>query len=132
MFMLLRRKRFHLVWRRALATATLVPCLLALCSIVWASPGQPAADIDQIRNGAFDSPNDPGEWVNGNAGHQNAHYLEGHSIGYRARLTDLPVGETITLILGYDIKHGRAPRSGLERQIQHHLQKASGSTSRRT
>ena len=66
---------------------------------------QAAANLDQIRNGASDDPWDPGEWVNGNAGEQNSHYLEGWSIPYRVRMTDLPIGTPITLTLGYDIKH---------------------------
>jgi hypothetical protein len=67
----------------------------------------PAANLDQIRNGSADAPNDPVEWVNGNSGESNAHYFEGYSISYRAILTDLPTdGTVITLILEYDIKHG--------------------------
>jgi len=30
----------------------------------------PAANLDQLRNGAFDSPVDPANWVNGNIGAQ--------------------------------------------------------------
>ena len=37
-----------------------------------------------------------------------AHLLEGYSIPYRAVLTSLPIGTTITLVLGYDIKNGGA------------------------
>ena len=48
-----------------------------------ARPGQPAANLDQIRNGPANSPWDPANWVNGNAGPQNAHYYEGGSIRYR-------------------------------------------------
>ncbi len=94
-------------WRGACMPAAL------LCSVLLASPawGQTvgAADLDQIRNGKFNDPNEPAHWVNGNAGFQNAHYLEGHSIGYRAKLTDVPFDLSdpiqITIILGYDIKH---------------------------
>jgi hypothetical protein len=69
--------------------------------------GQPAANLDQIRNGPADTPWDPAEWVNGNAGSQNSHYVEGGSIRYRCRMTNLPTdGTVITLTLGYDIKHG--------------------------
>ncbi|MGV3585866.1 MAG: T9SS type A sorting domain-containing protein [Adhaeribacter sp.] len=61
--------------------------------------------MEQIRNGSASSPVNPAQWQNGNAGNQTAHYAEGHSIGYRALLTGLPVGETVTLTLGYDITH---------------------------
>jgi len=64
----------------------------------------PKCNLDQIRNGAYDDPWDPAEWVNGNAGAKNAHYVEGYSIGYRLRMTDLPL-QSITLIMGYDIRH---------------------------
>ena len=61
----------------------------------------------QCRNGSADAPNDPAHWVNGNSGPQTAHYFEGHSISYRAILTDLPTdGTVITLTLESDIKHG--------------------------
>jgi hypothetical protein len=44
--------------------------------------------------------------VNGNVGASQAHLVEGYSIPYRAVLTDLPTdGTTITIVLGYDIKH---------------------------
>src|SRR5947207_9810429 len=67
--------------------------------------GAPAADIDQIRNGSFDNPNEPPNWVNGNAGLENAHFREGHSIAYRVKCTDLTPGSTITLRLGYDVRN---------------------------
>ena len=76
------------------------------------SGGQPAANLDQCRNGAPETPNNcldfggSAGWVNGNAGETNAHYTEGLSIPYRAELTNLPTdGTVITLTLGYDIKH---------------------------
>ncbi len=77
---------------------------LALGATVQAAP--PAANLDQTRNGSFDSPIDPPDWHNGNAGPQTAHFAESMSIGYRAILTNLPTdGTVITLILEYDIKH---------------------------
>ncbi|TNE66015.1 MAG: hypothetical protein EP344_02655, partial [Bacteroidetes bacterium] len=66
----------------------------------------PAADLDQYRNGPFDNPNNTcTNWVNGNAGEQNSHYMEGWSIPYRCEMTDLPLNTPITLTLGYDVKH---------------------------
>jgi hypothetical protein len=51
----------------------------------------PAADLDQCRNGSQDAPVacDGGAWVNGNAGASNAHWNEGDSIAYRMRFTNL-------------------------------------------
>ena len=66
----------------------------------------PAANLDQVRNGPATAPVSPGDWVNGNAGPSNAHYIEGYSIPYRCIMTSLPIGPSITLTLGYDIKHG--------------------------
>jgi hypothetical protein len=73
----------------------------------------PAADIDQVRNCSHDEvgPLDcialggTASWVNGNAGFETAHYLEGLSIAYRVRMTEVPQDCDVTLILGYDIKH---------------------------
>ncbi len=98
-------KRYRFVWRGALLSGVVLCGVLAIRSAVLAGPTVGAADLDQIRNGKFNDPNQPAHWVNGNAGFQNAHYLEGHSIGYRAKLTDVPTGVQITIVLGYDIKH---------------------------
>ncbi|HXF48904.1 MAG TPA: HYR domain-containing protein [Verrucomicrobiae bacterium] len=69
----------------------------------------PAANLDQYRNGSADAPiTTGGNWVNGNAGAENSHYVEGMSIPYRCRMTDLPTGTTIALTLGYDVKHSDA------------------------
>ncbi|WP_143157214.1 HYR-like domain-containing protein [Cnuella takakiae] len=68
-----------------------------------------AANLDQVRNGTADQPTDPGFWQNGNAGNQTAHYREGQSIPYRVVMTSMPAnGTTVSLILGYDIKHSNA------------------------
>lgn len=64
-----------------------------------------AANLDQARNGSQTGPVSPVDFQNGNAGSSNSHYVEGQSIPYRAVLTDLPVGASITLTLGFDIKH---------------------------
>ena len=97
---------------KTLKFKTLVPLMIiALITVTLlifipnVSAAQPAANIDQIRNGAYDDPWDPANWVNGNAGASNAHYIEGYSIAYRTVMTDLPIGTPITLTIGYDIKH---------------------------
>ena len=66
---------------------------------------QPAANLDQLRNGSAASPNDPGQWVNGNLGAQNSHYSEGFSSAYRAIMTNMPSSTVVTLTLEYDVKH---------------------------
>jgi hypothetical protein len=75
--------------------------LLAVSAPAWAGP---SADLDQIRNGSAAQPVDPPDWVNGNAGSQNTHYLEAMSIPYRVRMTGLPTGTSISITLGYDTK----------------------------
>ncbi|MEN8239195.1 MAG: T9SS C-terminal target domain-containing protein, partial [Actinomycetota bacterium] len=88
----------------ALLAFTVVVVVPAYNEPAQAAP--PAVNLDQCRNGAADSPTDPCDWVNGNAGAQNSHYVEGFSIPYRAIMTDLPTdGTVIELDLGYDIKH---------------------------
>ncbi|MCH9031367.1 MAG: T9SS type A sorting domain-containing protein [candidate division Zixibacteria bacterium] len=65
----------------------------------------PAANLDQLRNGGPTNPLDTGAWVNGNLGSQTSHYVEAWSAGYRAVMTDMPIGDTVTLTLEYDIRH---------------------------
>jgi hypothetical protein len=66
---------------------------------------QPAADLEQARNGRPTSPESPVDFQTGNLGAENSHYSEGQSAAYRAVLTNLPLNTPITLTLGYDIKH---------------------------
>jgi hypothetical protein len=68
----------------------------------------PKIDLDQVRNGAFDDPTDPGDWVNGNVGGEQGHYVEGYSIPYRGVMTDMPTGKLIQLVIEYDTKHSDA------------------------
>ena len=88
--------------------ATLIVTAVEQASDAYASAtftdGPPSADLDQIRNGPPDDPISPSDWVNGNAGAEQAHYLEGFSIGYRAKLSNIPTNTEITLILGYDTR----------------------------
>ena len=69
-----------------------------------------AGNLDQCRNGGPTSPAQcsGSAWVNGNANSVQAHYVEGYSIPYREIMTDLPTGTSITIVLGYDIKHSGA------------------------
>ncbi|MGH9008593.1 MAG: Kelch repeat-containing protein, partial [Acidimicrobiia bacterium] len=74
--------------------------------------------LDQCRYGAADDPNNcvslgGGKgWVNGNAGSENSHYIESHSIAYRARMTGMPIAadesddsNDFDLWMSYDTKH---------------------------
>jgi uncharacterized repeat protein (TIGR01451 family) len=98
---------------RALAdrASRMLAATLFLLAVVMAAPmlakaANPAANIDQCRNGQISAPvqcaNDA--WVNGNLGEQNSHYREGDSVPFRATLTDLnaSVGNTHTLVIQYD------------------------------
>ena len=81
--------------------------LLMLFALTASAQGgqKPSASLEQARNGSVDSPRNPIHWVNGNAGHSNAHYRENHSIPYRVVMHNLPVGEEIWIEIEYDTKH---------------------------
>src|SRR3989344_3078273 len=66
----------------------------------------PSANLDQCRNGSAASPNNctGSQWVNGNAGSSNSHYIEGYSIPYRLLLENLSVGSHYVEI-EWDIRH---------------------------
>ncbi|MUP47562.1 hypothetical protein E0K83_17635, partial [Gramella sp. BOM4] len=85
----------------------LILSVLTLCLTNLYSQGgqQPAANIDQVRNGTVANFNEPGVWVNGNLGFQQSHYAEGMSIPYRLIMTNMPANTSVDLILGYDVKH---------------------------
>src|SRR5512142_55931 len=66
---------------------------------------QPAANLDQVRNGPSTAPLSPAAWVNGNVNSSQAHFIEGYSIPYRVVMTNLTVGVPIQLQIEYDTKH---------------------------
>lgn len=116
----MRRGRSSLPWRALAAVsggAVAGAVLFANIAIVSAAAG-PAVDLDQCRNGGLvksgtqtfiqcaGSGSGNSGWVNGNAGASNAHYAEGESISYRARLSGLKKDDEVTLIMGYDVVHG--------------------------
>jgi hypothetical protein len=90
---------------RIVGTAILAVLIAWFSLALPVSAAPPAVDLDQLRNGSAISPNEPPAWVNGNIGAQQGHYVEGYSIPYRAVMTNLPTATSITLTLGYDIKH---------------------------
>ena len=74
--------------------------------------GPQAANLDQARNGGKSPnglivPNNPIDWVNGNAGASNSHYVEGFSIPYRMVVTGLTSGSHY-IDIEWDIKHSGA------------------------
>lgn len=89
-----------------LISTTILLSIASSIQFVSAPSQQPAADLDQIRNGAADNPTNPADWVNGNAGKQTAHYVESYSIAYRCVMTNLPTATSITITLRYKIKDG--------------------------
>ncbi len=99
--------------RLAVAAAT-VAILVSMMPVATVLAAKAAVSLEQCRNGAASTPNDclslggNSGWVNGNVGGSQGHLLEGYSIPYRAIMTDIPTGLSITLVLGYDIKHGGA------------------------
>ena len=70
----------------------------------------PAANLDQARNGPFDGPWNPIQWVNGNVNQSQAHMVEDYSIPYRVVMTNMEdwIGQTVELILEYDTRHSGA------------------------
>jgi hypothetical protein len=42
-------------------------------------------------------------WQNGNLNENQAHFIEGHSVPYRAVMHDLPAGKLVTITFGFDL-----------------------------
>ena len=85
------------------ATAFLLAIVMSAPALARAA--NPAADIDQCRNGTFDAPVRCANsaWVNGNLGPENSHYREGDSVPFRATRTNLDTAAAShTLVLQYD------------------------------
>src|SRR5210317_1668048 len=84
--------------------------LLFLFCSVGLMAQQPSADLDQLRNGTPSNPIVNPQWINGNVGASNAHFVEGFSIPYRCVMENLPVplpGGTpyVEIVFEFDIKH---------------------------
>ncbi|MEJ8820312.1 hypothetical protein, partial [Lacibacter sp. H407] len=62
-----------------------------------------AADLDQLRNGGIGEPPTPNNWVNGNAGPENSHFIESWSIPYRMRISGLTNNTSHNIIIEWDI-----------------------------
>ncbi len=64
-----------------------------------------AANLDQGANGKSTAPDSPVDWINGNLNANQAHFLEGYSVPYRAILTGLTVNQNYTLVIALDVKN---------------------------
>jgi uncharacterized repeat protein (TIGR01451 family) len=89
-----------------LLASTLFLLAVAMAAPMLAKAANPAANIDQCRNGQITAPVQciDNAWQNGNLGAENSHYREGDSVPFRAVLTDLDAsaGNTHTLVIQYD------------------------------
>jgi len=80
--------------------------LLLMCAICMTYTAfSQSANMDQGANGQLASPTAI-TWQNGNLNSNNSHYIEGQSVPYRIVMAGLPVGDTITMTLNFDITHG--------------------------
>jgi hypothetical protein len=64
-----------------------------------------SANLNQARNGTDASPTNPINWVNGNLGTSQAHYIEGMSSPYQCVMTGITIGVQVSIIIEYDIKN---------------------------
>lgn len=87
--------------------ATLAIGALMLTNQRPVNAANPAADLDQCRNGDQLAPVacTGAAWVNGNAGASNAHWNEGESIAYRMRFSSLAAGQHV-LVIEWDTTQG--------------------------
>jgi len=85
-----------------------LPHTKGLCPILiligWTGMSHAASiDLQQARNGPQSAPEPEALWVKGNLGTANSHYVESHSIPYRAVITDLTPGSHL-LVIEWDTK----------------------------
>jgi hypothetical protein len=101
-----RTRLFSRMGVRGLLLATGILALLVSGWSMLAAPASPAINLDQASNGGIGkTPVSPVGWENGNQNGQKAHYNEGESIPYRARITGLTATKTYRATFGYDITH---------------------------
>src|SRR3954453_8850324 len=84
--------------------ATMFLLAIAMAAPMLARAANPAANIDQCRNGQITAPVQciDSAWENGNLGPENSHYREGDSVPFRAIMTNLDTSITHTLVIQYD------------------------------
>jgi hypothetical protein len=76
--------------------------------------GSPAANLDDCQNGTIDSPEscntanatNQGNWTNGDLNAGKAHYLEGDSVPFRMRLSDLDTSFQHSITIDWDTTKG--------------------------
>jgi hypothetical protein len=107
-----KNSKTRLSSRTSLRFLFLAAGILALLVSGWsmfaapAPPSNAAISLDQASNGGIGkTPISPVGWENGNQNGQKAHYNEGDSIPYRARVTGLTSGQIYRATFGYDITH---------------------------
>jgi hypothetical protein len=88
--------------------ATMFLLAIAMAAPMLARAANPAANIDQCRNGQITAPIQciDSAWENGNLGPENSHYREGDSVPFRAVMTNLDTSITHTLVIQYDTLQG--------------------------
>ncbi|EMR04099.1 immunoglobulin domain-containing protein [Cesiribacter andamanensis] len=105
----IKRLRYSAGWYdtfyRSGGNLLILSLIFALSTLPISSAIGQAANLDQVRNGKYDNPVSPGNFQNGNLGFQNAHFIEGYSVPYRAVMTGLTPGVPVSLEIGFDIKH---------------------------
>ncbi|EMR04098.1 T9SS type A sorting domain-containing protein [Cesiribacter andamanensis] len=104
------KNNIHTTSKKILLEFSLMPQLALMLALLLALPlslyaQKPAASLEQVRNGGASSPVSPGNWQNGNLNASQAHFVESHSIPYRALLTGLPSNTRVSLTMAYDIRH---------------------------
>src|SRR4051794_35029995 len=92
---------------QVLAISAILALVFVGATSLSTNAANPAVDLDQCANGGVGPPLQQvpcagSGWVNGNLNGSKAHYREGESIPYRARLSNLTPGTPYTLIIQWD------------------------------
>ncbi len=88
--------------------ATLAVAAFAMLANASGAMAVEQGDLDQCGNGTLAAPEQciNSAWVNGNLGASKAHYLEGDSVPYRLKLTNLIPGTVYTAEIEWDTTKG--------------------------
>lgn len=93
--------------------AVFASVLFAL-SISAQGPGV-AVDIDQCANGSTGTVTcSGGAWINGNLNRNTANWIEGQSVPYRFKISNLTVGTPHTVTIGWDSTVGNQGKHGVD------------------
>src|SRR5215510_4907231 len=91
--------------KRIKRNITLVLWLLIAAASTQKANAAPGINLNQARNGTDLLPVSPMNWVNGNVGSGQAHFIESMSASFQCVMTGLTPGVTGTLVIGYDIRN---------------------------